>query len=372
MGGRGSRGGGIAPGDTKLKKGEAVDLTKKTGGVTAGGGTGGGGGGGGGAGGSSGGGAGTGGIQNGGGNGSGGGGGGADTTTTTTTTTETNIDFDNLTDAELKTLFEDSEIFDELIEKYPDDDKFKKNYNRYYSRWLTSQGAKPPATYDPVEANITADVVPDVAREIEYQVKQLPERLRHVLKERGLRVNVSRRADGHPQWAAYSATTGRVSTDLTADGREVGTLSFYNGYTNDVFISTDHPGGSYNVMVHEMAHALDAKWLKDPVKVRTDAGNEITVSNISRDDPEFVKMHDDYLLPVKDVDEWFNYFIGGPSGTNDEAGRAELFAEGLAAYFDGGKVRLREFLFKGIKDQTARYHVADTLISIWTRYGIIE
>jgi hypothetical protein len=72
------------------------------------------------------------------------------------------------------------------------------------------------------------------------------------------------------------------------------------------------------------------------------------------------------------VYDWFDYFVGGPSGDSDSSGRSELFAEGLAAYFQGGLPKLREFLFKGIKDQDTRYHVADTMIAIWTRYQIIK
>ena len=234
-----------------------------------------------------------------------------------------------------------------------------------------------PDAYQALLDAISDGSLPPLARitqeEIAQQMTEMPDNILRVLKQPGLQIFVGKRADDTPGWAA----TGIQSSDVTADGRSKGSLSFYTARENMIFISTDEPGGSKNVMVHEMGHALDFTIVKDnPVMVESAPGIDITVSRISRDDPEWVKMHDDYLLPVKDVNEWFNYFIGGPSGTNNEMGRAELFAEGLAAYFNGnhaeGKTRLRNFLFNGIKDTDKRRIVAEKMIDIWKRYKIIE
>ena len=372
MGGRGSLGG-----SRSTYRGESTSLFRQR--IQQGGGDGsggvGGGGGGGGGGSKTAGGAGTGGVTGGGGSSSGGGGG----STTTTTTTKDPIDTTDTNsqiippDADLNELFEESDLFEELLDKYPGDAEFKRNRTRYYQRWLNSMGLTDTSN-DPVEPVVDADVSASDKVEIAKQMKDLPDSIRTILKERGLKIHVGKRADATPGWAAYSAATNTRSTDRISDGRTAGLLSFYDPRTNEIFISTSRKGGSRNVMVHEMGHGIDEKWLTDPVIVKDRHGDDVTVNLISYEDPEWYEMHNDYLLPLKGVDSWFDYFIGGPSGQSDKAGRSELWAEGLAAYFanGAGKTGLRLFLYKGIKDQTDRYHVADTMIAIWKRYGIVE
>jgi len=81
----------------------------------------------------------SGGIQDGGGNG---GGGGFGTEDQDIPTTDVNVDVSNMTDEDLKALFEESDEFDELIKLYDELDqpaKFKTAYNRYYTKWIQSQ-----------------------------------------------------------------------------------------------------------------------------------------------------------------------------------------------------------------------------------------
>lgn len=354
MGGRGSRGGGGVGGS-----GNRDFQTSGKSGLSNTGGSSGGGGGGGGS--SSGGvgGAGTGGVQTGGGGGSSSGGG-------ATQPNDTTIEKQVLPpDKTLKDLFEESEEFETFLSKDVSDAAYRREYDKAYKRWA-----------DAVIPKVELDFAPDMSSEEQQKWKgkfeKLPIHLRQTLEERGLKFYVADRAAEHPEWGEYELATNVTADTPIGDGRTYGDLSFYDPNRNEIFVSTfdGDDGGTANVMVHEGAHAVDATFLKDPVEVEYD-GQTYSVKEISRDDPEWVEMHNEHVLPVKGVYDWFDYFVGGPDGNTDADGRSELFAEGLAAYLEGGMTSLVEFLFNGIKDNDSRFATADKMVNIWERYGIL-
>jgi hypothetical protein len=60
----------------------------------------------------------------------------------------------NMTDEDLKALFEESDEFDELVQLYDELDqpaKFKTAYNRYYTKWIQSQGDVAPRPAGPMD-----------------------------------------------------------------------------------------------------------------------------------------------------------------------------------------------------------------------------
>ncbi|AHG23784.1 peptidase [Mycobacterium phage EagleEye] len=157
---------------------------------------------------------------------------------------------------------------------------------------------------------------------------------------------MGRRADETPGWAAYAEEHEITSTSKIPDGREIGTLSFYVPSRNEVYISVHHPGGSVNVYTHELGHAIDFQW----------QGGGKTISN----DPEWVKLHEENILNNESI---YYYYRTGSNGTA-LSGRKELFAEGFAIYNQYGYNRLVSFV--GSKA------VADKIIEIWTKYGVIK
>ncbi|QGJ88285.1 metalloprotease [Mycobacterium phage DreamTeam1] len=176
---------------------------------------------------------------------------------------------------------------------------------------------------------------------------QLPKRIRDGLHKSGLKVFVGTRADNTPGWAEHAKATGVTSTTKIADGREIGELSYYMGSRNEIFISVHHPGGSVNVYVHEMAHAIDYQW----------TGNGKLIS----EDPDWVALHNKYVLNNSLIRA---YYRGGPSGTNAASGRKELFAEGFAVYNADG----RDGLVKWVHSAEA----ADEMIRLWKKYGVLK
>lgn len=174
-----------------------------------------------------------------------------------------------------------------------------------------------------------------------------PNHVRARLFESGTRIFVGTRADETPGWPEHAKATGVKPTDKIADGREVGTLSFYLGSRNEVFISVHNPGGSVNVYVHELSHAVDYQW----------TGDGKLISN----DPEWVQLHNEN---IKDNPLIRPYYRGGPSGTNPASGRKELFAEGFARYNEYGRDALARWVRSG--------EVADKMIEIWKRYGVVR
>ncbi|QDP44587.1 metalloprotease [Mycobacterium phage NothingSpecial] len=186
----------------------------------------------------------------------------------------------------------------------------------------------------------------------QHMFDKMPDHLKARLFESGLKVWVGTRADQTPGWHEHAKATGITSKSKIADGREVGSLSFYMGSRNELFISVHHPGGSKNVYVHEMAHAVDYQW----------TGDGRLISN----DPEWIALHNKY---IKDNPLINSYYRGGPSGTNAASGRKELFAEGFAIYNEagGGETgRMRLMAFVGSKA------AADEIIAIWKRYGVVK
>ncbi|QGZ16892.1 peptidase [Mycobacterium phage Phaded] len=176
---------------------------------------------------------------------------------------------------------------------------------------------------------------------------KLPDHLKSKLFDSGMKLYVGTRADETPGWAEHAKATGAKSTDKIADGREIGSLSFYMGSRNEIFISVRHPGGSVNVYVHEMAHAVD-------YQIR---GDGRLVSN----DPDWIKLHNDHILNNPLIN---SYYRGGPSGKNAASGRKELFAEGFAIYNERGIIGLRGFV--GSRE------VADMMLEVWKRYGVVK
>lgn len=331
--------------------------------------------------------AGTGGIEGGGGSVEGGGGSTVETkptetaqTADTDSSTATDIneqDYSNLTDGELKELFEESSFFEDLINKYDEGKpaQFKQQYRVYYKRWLTSEGIEEPAPQNKLEMEFADNVTTAAKTKKIAQFDQMPTRIREELFERGVKINVGRRADETDRWGEYAPSQGVDGNTLIADGRKMGELNFYDSKTNDIFISTSSKDSSFNVMVHEMGHGVDAKWNKTAVDtIWVDAAgvsSVFQVKEISRDDPDFMYLHDNYVKNNTGID---SYYRGGPSGTSDEDGRSELFAESMAAYFHGGRQGMVGFL-AAIPNETGimqRDYVIDAIIGIWYRYGILE
>jgi hypothetical protein len=176
---------------------------------------------------------------------------------------------------------------------------------------------------------------------------KLPPHLKDMLHKSGTRVYVGTRADETPGWHEHATSTGITSTTTIADGREIGTLSFYYPPRNELFISVHHPGGSVNVYTHELGHAVDFQMI----------GNGDTISS----DPDWVELHTNHILNNPLIN---SYYRGGPSGTNAASGRQELFAEGFAIYNERGIIGLRGFV--GSRD------VADQIVAIWKRYGVVQ
>lgn len=299
------------------------------------------------------------------GNNSKGGGGGSSTAAAKAAEKQTTVNKQAIPpDANLKEMFEDSDVYEELADKYPGDRDLNRHYNVYFERWAKS--------VDIEQINLKfSNTVSDEAKAAKNtQLAKVPLHVRRRLEDRGLKLHVGDRADDTDGWAEYAAATGVTSTTLTGDGRELGNQSFHSPTENVIFISTGNPGGSRNVVAHEVSHSVDARWLKNPIQVPWEIGgskSSHTVDVISRDDPEFVALHDTHILLNQD---FRGYFRVGSRNT-PESGRSEFFAESLASYYEGGIVGLHGFLVK-ISDQTERNLIADTLISIWDRYKLLE
>lgn len=308
----------------------------------------------------------TGGVTGGGGGGkSKGGGGGSSSDAAKAAEKQTTVDKQPIPpDANLKELFEDSDVYEELADKYPGDRDLNRHYNVYFERWAKSVDIKQ------IDLKFSDTVSDEVKAAKNAQLAKIPLHVRRRLEDRGLKLHVGNRADDTDGWAAFAAATGATSTTLTKDGREFGNVSFHSPTENVIFISTGNPGGSRNVIAHEASHSVDARWLKNPIQVPWETGgskSSHTVDVISRDDPEFVALHDTHIL--LNADFWGYFRVG--SRNTPESGRSEFFAESLASYYEGGIVGLRGFLAE-VADQTERNLVADTLISIWNRYKLLE
>ena len=323
----------------------------------------------------------TGGIDSGGGNGSGGGGSVNDVKQPDTSTEDINQQ-EIPPDEDLKDLFEQSDIFEELIDKALSESQYKAQYPRYWNRWLKENGLEDPEAPEPVPdlvMSFESDVSDSKQLEKVNQFAAVPLRVRQTLGDRGIKINVGKRADSTARWADYEAATGYTSGSKVGDGREIGTLNFYDPQFNEIFISADSTDGSKNVVAHEIGHGIEAKWLSEPVDVEwvPDEGpTEVyQVSHISRDDRDWKFIHDNFVKNNEGID---SYYRGGPSGSSDEDGRSEMFAEAYAAYIRGGRVGLRGFLAAvptSVEDDDSdfnpREYAIDTILAVWTRYEII-
>ncbi|QGJ88757.1 metalloprotease [Mycobacterium phage Yecey3] len=203
-----------------------------------------------------------------------------------------------------------------------------------------------PKQYAPMVIHYGDGLTDAEKAEQQHMLDQLPANVLKRLRDRGTKIWVGRRADETPGWGPLAKDTGWTSDEKIADGREIGSLSFYVGHRNELFISVHHKGGSVNVYVHELGHAADYQW----------TGDGKLISN----DPDWIAMHNKW---VKDNPLIRAYFRGGPSGSNAASGRKETFAEGFAVYNKGG----RPSLIAWIKSEEA----ADEMIRIWKKYGVI-
>ncbi|QFG11517.1 metalloprotease [Mycobacterium phage BogosyJay] len=183
--------------------------------------------------------------------------------------------------------------------------------------------------------------------EQEAKMAEMPLHLRRRLALTGLKTYVGSRADETPGWYDFMIDRGITPDTKIADGRPYGTLSFYAPDRREIYISVHNPGGSVNVYVHEMAHAVDNQWTNDDKWISAD--------------PDWVALHTKYVLNNPLI---IAYYRGGPSGTNAVSGRKELFAEGFAVFNRGG----RDALVKWVHSAEA----ADEMIKIWKKYGVVK
>ena len=202
-------------------------------------------------------------------------------------------------------------------------------------------------------------------RQQQAMFDELPKNLKEMLSRSGTKVWVGTRADNTPGWDEFSRDTGLKTDSKIADGRDVGTLSFYLASRNELFISVRHPGGSVNVYTHELGHAIDFQMIGQRggvarVEWPAGSGNMHDVRIIS-DDPRWEDLHAKYIRTNTDIN---SYFRGGPSGTDNASGRRELFAEGFAIY--------NKYGYGALVGWTQSADAAKQMIDIWKEYGVIK
>ncbi|AWN05770.1 hypothetical protein SEA_PRIAMO_2 [Mycobacterium phage Priamo] len=210
----------------------------------------------------------------------------------------------------------------------------------------SSNTTKPVEQYEPMVIHFGEGLTPSEKAKQQKMLDELPQHAQDRLRETGTRVWVGSRADETPGWDGLAKATGWESTTQIADGREIGSLSFYIGFRNELFISVHYPGGSVNVYVHELGHAIDYQWTGD--------------GKLISEDPDWVKIHDAHVWGHPKIN---SYYQGGPSGTSKESGRKELFAEGYAVYNKYGRSGLISWVYSE--------EAADAMIEIWKKYGVI-
>ncbi|QFG08585.1 metalloprotease [Mycobacterium phage Vanisoa] len=184
--------------------------------------------------------------------------------------------------------------------------------------------------------------------EQEAKMAEMPLHLRRRLALTNLRIYVADQAVNSPGWFDFMQDRGITEDTKIEDGRPYGTLSFYAPDRREIYISVHTPGGSVNVYVHEMAHAVDFQWTGDDKWISAD--------------PDWVALHTKYILNNPNI---LAYYRGGPSGTNAVAGQKELFAEGFAVFNRGG----RDALVRWLDNQP---EAADAMIAIWKKYGVLK
>ena len=262
-------------------------------------------------------------------------------------------------DADLDLEFRKTQIYKDLEKKYAaNPDAFDRAFYKAFNKWMTSAPQTGPPALKP---QFDSDLPAEKKTKYEGMFNKLPERLRVALSEANTRVYVTNRAGDHPDFAE----TGWDANMVLGDNRTVGDLNFYAPGTNQIFISVSYEDsdGSRNVMVHEAGHALDEHFLKEP-EVREwpeDSGNMHDVEIISRDDPEWIEIHENEIKTNPNVD---SYYKGGPSGTDDIDGRSETFAEALAAYYEGGVL--------GVAGIVGSRATAEKLVAIFKLYDLVR
>ncbi|AER48190.1 hypothetical protein BLUE7_2 [Mycobacterium phage Blue7] len=205
---------------------------------------------------------------------------------------------------------------------------------------------KPVEKYEPMVIHYGPNLTNSEKAEQQKMLDELPQNAKDRLRETGTKIWVGARADETPGWAELAKETGWESDTQIADGREIGSLSFYVGFRNELYISVDYPGGSVNVYIHELGHAIDFQWTGD--------------GKLISEDSDWIKLHDAYVWNNTLIN---SYYRGGPSGTDKASGRKELFAEGYAVFNKRG----RAGLIKWVRSEAA----ADEMIAIWKKYGVI-
>lgn len=278
-------------------------------------------------------------------------------------------------DADLDVLFEESDLFEELVDKYPGDAEFLRQYPVYFGRWLqTVDVQKTPSASPPAKLNVSFSnsTLGETKFDTEAEIGKLPENVRQRLVERGIKVHVGKKPSETERWNDYLAETSQQSGAQVGDGRQLDEVHFYDWETNDVFIGTEIPHSSYNIYIHELGHAVDARWLDDAVEVEwvDDNGDSFIYEVLvpSRDDPDWLYVHENF---VRNNNGFDSYWRDANSG-DFEGGSAEFWAEAMAAWFEGGYASLSQFLRPIDNSQFDRDFVIDEILGVWRRYGIIS
>ncbi|WP_218830226.1 Hint domain-containing protein [Rhodococcus sp. 05-2255-3B1] len=185
----------------------------------------------------------------------------------------------------------------------------------------------------PAELSIDDSTPAATARRAQGQYLSIPETARNTLREAGVRVGVA------PNTDTLSGRGDGNRRRYTADGRALGTTSYYSPDDNAVYIASENVGrlgsGSANVVAHESGHALDYNVLRlNPVTVAWQSPGESEARYRPRyvhEDPYLMWAHNEFVYPNTDIDD---YFRTGSRGLVS-SGRQEWVAEGFAAMVEG-------------------------------------
>jgi hypothetical protein len=185
----------------------------------------------------------------------------------------------------------------------------------------------------PTELNIDESTPAAIARRAQGQYLSIPESAREALRTAGVRIGVA------PNTDALSGRGDGSRRRYTADGRALGTTSYYSPADNAVYVASDNVGrlgsGSVNVVAHESGHALDYNVLRlNPVTVAWQSPGESEATYRPRyvhEDPYLMWAHSEFVYPNTDIDD---YYRNGSQGFA-KSGRQEWVAEGFAAMVEG-------------------------------------
>ena len=221
----------------------------------------------------------------------------------------------------------------------------------------------PTLVNTPVKLEFGENISEERKKNANFMMAKMPERHRKLLNHRGVRIYVDDRADTSPGWLEYAKPRGITSSSTSADGRPLGTLSFYSA--GRAFISDASGTGSANVYVHEMAHALDYHYVTSFDKsveghMEVEFKGETKTFTRLSNHPEFVELHNEEIASNLDIRAY--YRIG--SNRTRESGRSESFAEGYAEYVTHGR--------EGLKNLFKSYEIADKFIEIFKEMGVLD